>query len=111
MNQILLQIVVIADMMQQGIDLQVKPHIVISTPGRLADHLQSCDTFSLRKIKFLVSKKYKIDVCITYEIKKNYITINHYFFQIPHESQNLIRHVAIQNLSFFCNTHQKIKIH
>ncbi|XP_052701897.1 probable ATP-dependent RNA helicase DDX49 [Crassostrea angulata] len=42
------------DMMQQGIDLQVKPHIVISTPGRLADHLQSCDTFSLRKIKFLV---------------------------------------------------------
>lgn len=42
-------------MMQQGIDLQVKPHIVISTPGRLADHLQSCDTFSLRKIKFLVS--------------------------------------------------------
>lgn len=47
--------VIFSDMMQQGIDLQVKPHIVISTPGRLADHLQSCDTFSLRKIKFLVS--------------------------------------------------------
>ncbi|XP_063433312.1 probable ATP-dependent RNA helicase DDX49 [Mytilus trossulus] len=42
------------DMMKQGIDLSVKPHIVISTPGRLADHLQSCDTFSLKKIKFLV---------------------------------------------------------
>ncbi|KAH3840390.1 hypothetical protein DPMN_113838 [Dreissena polymorpha] len=42
------------DMLQQGLDLQVKPHIVISTPGRLADHLQSCDTFNLKKIKFLV---------------------------------------------------------
>ncbi|XP_060559247.1 probable ATP-dependent RNA helicase DDX49 [Ruditapes philippinarum] len=42
------------DMMQQGLDLAVKPHIVISTPGRLADHLESCDTFSLKKIKFLV---------------------------------------------------------
>ena len=46
--------------MQQGIDLQVKPHIVISTPGRLADHLQSCDTFSLRKIKFLVSDSFML---------------------------------------------------
>lgn len=44
----------ISDMMQQGLDLQVKPHIVISTPGRLADHLDSCDTFSLKRIKFLV---------------------------------------------------------
>ncbi|KAK3097779.1 hypothetical protein FSP39_013126 [Pinctada imbricata] len=42
------------DMMKQGLDLNVKPHIVISTPGRLADHLSSCDTFSLKKIKFLV---------------------------------------------------------
>lgn len=41
-------------MMQQGLDLAVKPHIVISTPGRLADHIDSCDTFSLRKIRFLV---------------------------------------------------------
>ncbi|KAL3866580.1 hypothetical protein ACJMK2_043868 [Sinanodonta woodiana] len=42
------------DMMQQGLNLSVKPHIVISTPGRLADHLDSCDTFSLSKIRFLV---------------------------------------------------------
>ena len=42
-------------MMQQGLDLHVKPHIVISTPGRLADHLDSCNTFSLKRIKFLVS--------------------------------------------------------
>ena len=43
-----------ADMMKQGQDLSVKPHIVISTPGRLADHLDSCDTFSLGRVKFLV---------------------------------------------------------
>ncbi|XP_041368364.1 probable ATP-dependent RNA helicase DDX49 [Gigantopelta aegis] len=42
------------DMMKQGIDLSVKPHIVISTPGRLADHINSCKTFSLKRIKFLV---------------------------------------------------------
>ena len=43
------------DMMKQGQDLSVKPHIVISTPGRLADHIDSCDTFSLSRVKFLVS--------------------------------------------------------
>ena len=42
------------DMVMQGKDLSKKPHIVIATPGRLADHLESCDTFSLKKIKFLV---------------------------------------------------------
>ncbi|XP_059480120.1 probable ATP-dependent RNA helicase DDX49 [Neocloeon triangulifer] len=42
------------DMVQQGMDLSRKPHIVISTPGRLYDHLGSCVTFSLKKIKFLV---------------------------------------------------------
>ncbi|XP_069676840.1 probable ATP-dependent RNA helicase DDX49 isoform X1 [Periplaneta americana] len=42
------------DMMLQGQDLAKKPHIVIATPGRLADHLESCNTFSLKKIKFLV---------------------------------------------------------
>lgn len=42
------------DMVMQGKDLAQKPHIVIATPGRLADHLESCDTFSLKKIKYLV---------------------------------------------------------
>lgn len=41
-------------MMVQGLELSKQPHIVVATPGRLADHLDSCDTFSLKKIKFLV---------------------------------------------------------
>ena len=42
------------DMVLQGQELASRPHIVIATPGRLADHLQSCNTFSLKKIKYLV---------------------------------------------------------
>jgi ATP-dependent RNA helicase DDX49/DBP8 len=42
-------------MMKQGQELSDIPHIVISTPGRLADHIESCDTFHLNRVKFLVS--------------------------------------------------------
>lgn len=42
------------DIVAQGIELSKKPHIVISTPGRLADHLEGCNTFTLTKIKYLV---------------------------------------------------------
>ncbi|XP_065836432.1 probable ATP-dependent RNA helicase DDX49 [Oscarella lobularis] len=42
------------DMMRQSIELSSQPHVVVATPGRLADHLQSSDTFHLQKIKFLV---------------------------------------------------------
>nr|CAH0102147.1 unnamed protein product [Daphnia galeata] len=41
-------------MMDQGIELSNHPHIVIATPGRLADHLESCNTFSFKTIKYLV---------------------------------------------------------
>ncbi|KAF5286767.1 hypothetical protein FQA39_LY04190 [Lamprigera yunnana] len=42
------------DMIDQGVELAKKPHIVLATPGRLADHLESCDTFDFAKIRFLV---------------------------------------------------------
>lgn len=42
------------DMIEQGKQLSKNPHIVVATPGRLADHLESCKTFTLSKIKFLV---------------------------------------------------------
>ena len=46
--------VILTDMVRQGLELSRKPHIVIATPGRLADHLKSSNTFSLEKIKFMV---------------------------------------------------------
>ena len=45
------------DMIKQTLELQKKPHFVIATPGRLADHINSSgeDTISgLRRIKYLV---------------------------------------------------------
>ncbi|KAM4758895.1 putative ATP-dependent RNA helicase DDX49 isoform 2-T2 [Cyanocitta cristata] len=42
------------DMVAQALELSRKPHVVIATPGRLADHLRSSSTFSLKKLKFLV---------------------------------------------------------
>lgn len=41
-------------MVAQALELSRKPHVVIATPGRLADHLRSSNTFSLKKLKFLV---------------------------------------------------------
>ena len=46
-----------ADMRQQAIDLSRRPHIVVATPGRLADHILNSgdDTIAgLRRVKFVV---------------------------------------------------------
>ena len=42
------------DMVTQAAALARKPHIVIGTPGRLADHLTNTKGFSLKNVKFLV---------------------------------------------------------
>lgn len=44
------------DMVTQALELSRKPHVVIATPGRLADHLRSSSTFSIKKIHFLVTQ-------------------------------------------------------
>jgi ATP-dependent RNA helicase DDX49/DBP8 len=43
-------------MMKQALVLAGRPHIVIATPGRLADHLQSSPDIALafKRIKILV---------------------------------------------------------
>jgi ATP-dependent RNA helicase DDX47/RRP3 len=43
------------DMPTQQIALAKRPHIVIGTPGRLLDHLETTKGFSFRTLKFLVS--------------------------------------------------------
>lgn len=43
-----------SDQMYEGHNLSKRPHIVVAMPGRLADHILGCDTFSLKKIKYLV---------------------------------------------------------
>ena len=42
------------DMMVQSQELARQPHVVVATPGRLADHISSGDGLKLDKIKFLV---------------------------------------------------------
>lgn len=46
------------DMVTQSIALAKKPHIIVATPGRLKDHLENTKGFSLRGLRFLVSKKF-----------------------------------------------------
>ncbi|XP_019730811.1 putative ATP-dependent RNA helicase DDX49 [Hippocampus comes] len=42
------------DMVSQALELSNQPHVVVATPGRLADHIRSSNTFSMRKIQFLI---------------------------------------------------------
>ncbi|CAB1420337.1 unnamed protein product [Pleuronectes platessa] len=42
------------DMVAQALELSDKPHVVVATPGRLADHIRSSNTFSMSKIQFLI---------------------------------------------------------
>ncbi|XP_017835344.1 probable ATP-dependent RNA helicase Dbp45A [Drosophila busckii] len=42
------------DQMLESQKLMQRPHIVVAMPGRLADHLTGCDTFSFDNLKYLV---------------------------------------------------------
>eukprot|EP00808_Paulinella_micropora_P017567 g57661.t1 len=42
------------DMMSQAIALAKKPHVIVATPGRIADHLENTKGFHLRQLQFLV---------------------------------------------------------
>ncbi|KAJ2234788.1 putative RNA helicase [Coemansia sp. RSA 1722] len=42
------------DMIAQALELARRPHIVVATPGRLADHIESNNTMHLRGVRYLV---------------------------------------------------------
>ena len=42
------------DMVSQAIALAKKPHVIVGTPGRVADHLANTKGFHLKKLKYLV---------------------------------------------------------
>jgi ATP-dependent RNA helicase DDX49/DBP8 len=44
------------DMMEQALELGRRPHVVVATPGRLVDHMNSSgEEWSLSRLKFLVT--------------------------------------------------------
>ena len=49
------------DMMSQSIALSKRPHILVATPGRLMDHLENTKGFSLKGLKYLVSRPLLVD--------------------------------------------------
>ena len=48
-------------MVKQGQELTTRPHVVIATPGRLADHLANCATEGFGRVKYLVLDE--VSVC------------------------------------------------
>ncbi len=42
------------DMVSQAISLSKKPHVIVGTPGRLADHLANTKGFNLKRLRFLI---------------------------------------------------------
>jgi len=45
-------------MMTQALELTRRPHVIVATPGRLADHIRSSsDVVNLKRLRYLVSKK------------------------------------------------------
>ena len=41
-------------MVEQSLALAERPHIVVATPGRLADHIDSGTNFNMKNLRFLV---------------------------------------------------------
>ncbi|XP_068622904.1 probable ATP-dependent RNA helicase Dbp45A [Battus philenor] len=74
-----------SDQMEESLKLAKRPHIVVAMPGRLADHITGCDTFSLKKIKYLVLDE--ADRLFSESFKDDLETI---FGVLPEKRQNLL---------------------
>ncbi|XP_059061046.1 probable ATP-dependent RNA helicase Dbp45A [Achroia grisella] len=74
-----------SDQLEESLKLANKPHIVVAMPGRLADHITGCDTFSLRKVRFLVLDE--ADRLFSESFNDDLETI---FNALPQRRQNLL---------------------
>ncbi|XP_026751796.1 probable ATP-dependent RNA helicase Dbp45A [Galleria mellonella] len=74
-----------SDQLEESLKLANKPHIVVAMPGRLADHITGCDTFSLRKVKYLVLDE--ADRLFSESFQDDLETI---FNALPQKRQNLL---------------------
>ncbi|XP_041970093.1 probable ATP-dependent RNA helicase Dbp45A [Aricia agestis] len=74
-----------SDQLEESLKLAKRPHIVVAMPGRLADHITGCDTFNLRKIKYLVLDE--ADRLFSESFQGDLETI---FEVLPQKRQNLL---------------------
>ncbi|XP_063831861.1 probable ATP-dependent RNA helicase Dbp45A [Ostrinia nubilalis] len=74
-----------SDQLEESLKLAKRPHIVVAMPGRLADHISGCDTFSLKKIKYLVLDE--ADRLFSESFQEDLETI---FNALPQKRQNLL---------------------
>lgn len=72
------------DMLLESQNLMKRPHVVVAMPGRLADHLTGCDTFSFDALKFLVVDE--ADRVLSGSFDENLKIIN---AKLPEKRQNL----------------------
>ncbi|KAG6461469.1 hypothetical protein O3G_MSEX012650 [Manduca sexta] len=73
------------DQIEESLKLAKRPHIVVAMPGRLADHISGCDTFTLKKIKYLVLDE--ADRLFSESFQEDLETI---FNALPAKRQNLL---------------------
>ena len=73
------------DMVGQAIALSKKPHVIVATPGRLADHLANTKGFNLKRLQFLIFDE--ADRLLSMDFEKQ---INLILTQIPKERNTFL---------------------
>lgn len=72
-------------MVSQAIALSKKPHVIVGTPGRMADHLANTKGFNLNKLKFLIFDE--ADRLLSMDFEKQ---INLILTQIPKQRNTFL---------------------
>ena len=72
-------------MVSQAIALSKKPHIVVGTPGRVADHMANTKGFHLKKLRYLIFDE--ADRLLSMDFEKQ---INIILTQIPKERNTFL---------------------